>query len=117
MESLTWLLSILSPWLGILSLGVFALIPTVYLLSSARPPVKRVQVRCPETGEPLKVHLKINIFRDPLKAGKGLDITSCPQFSGEEILCSKGCIFTAKAQQIHQTAGKRHVEKTAMVVS
>lgn len=117
MDSVMSLLSVISPWLGVLSLGVFALIPTIYLLSSARPPVKRVQVRCPETGEPLKVRLKINIFRDPRKAGKGLDVASCPHFSSEEILCSKGCILTARAQQVHRTAGERHVEKTAMVAS
>ncbi len=117
MESVIWLTSAIGPWIGILTFGAFALIPTVYFLSSARPPRKSVRVVCPESGEPLKVLMRINIFRNPRKVGKGLDVVSCPHFSQEEITCSKECVFNSRAQQIHRRAGERHIEKTAMVVS
>lgn len=117
MESVIWLTSALSQWIGILSLGLFALVPAVYFYSSSKSPVKRVRLACPETGEEIKVLMKVNIFRNPEKIGKGLDIVSCPLFCQEEIICSKECVLERKAQQIHRTAAERHIEKTAMVSS
>lgn len=117
MESVAWLTSALSPWIGFLSVGVFALIPAVYFLSVTRPARKRVAVICPETGDPLRVGMEINIFRNPRKIGKGLDVVSCPLFCSEEILCSKECLLESRPQQIHRRALERHVKKTAMVVS
>ena len=117
MESVMWLTSALSHWIGILSLGVFALVPAVYFYSSSKSPVKRVPVACPETGEQIKILMKVNIFRNPQKIGKGLDVVSCPHFSREEITCSKGCVLESRAQQIHRMDGERHIEKTARVLS
>lgn len=117
MEFLTWLTSAIAPWIGVLSLSVFALIPAVYFLSVARPSLKKVSVACPESGETLRVAMEIDIFRNPLKIGKGIDVVRCPHFFGEEVVCSKGCVLTAKVQQIHRRAGERHLEKTAVVAS
>lgn len=117
MESVMWLTSALAPWIGFLSVGIFALISTVYFLSAAKTPIKRVPVTCPETEEKIKVLMKVNIFRNPRKIGKGLDVVSCPLFCREEILCSKGCALESGPQQIHRMAAERHLEKTARVVS
>lgn len=117
MEWLIQLTSALSPWIGIFSVGVFALIPIVYFLSAAKTPIKRVPVICPETGDPLRVRMKINIFRTARKIGGGIDVAHCPRFSREEGICSKQCLLESRPQQIHRRALERHVKKTAIVVS
>lgn len=114
MEFMIWLTSAAAPWIGVLSLAVFALIPAVYFFSSARPMMKRVRVTCPETGGALKIRLGINLFRDPRKIGKGLDVVGCPHFSGEEVTCSKGCLLTCRVQQLHRIAGQRHAQKPVL---
>lgn len=117
MESVNWFGSAIIPWIGMLSIGVFVLIMAAYFSSAARPLLKRVPITCPESGNPLKVLMRINIFREAQKVGKGLDVVSCPRFSREEITCSKGCVFDGRAQQTHRTAGERHIEKNTLVVS
>lgn len=116
MDSAVWLFSAMTPWIPVLFIGVFFLIMTIYLFSSARPPVKRVHVVCPEAGKEYTVRMKINIFRNPFKIGKGLDVLSCPDFDGKEITCSKGCVFAERAQRIHRTMGERHNEKNGSMV-
>ncbi|MDC4227563.1 MAG: hypothetical protein MPW15_25890 [Candidatus Manganitrophus sp.] len=117
MEFATWLGSVMVPWIGILPIGLFFLMMISYSFSTARPLLKKVPVICPETGEPLKVLMKFNIFRNPQKIGKGLDVIHCPHFSGGEAVCSKECLLENQAQQIHRTAAEKHIEKTTMVVS
>lgn len=116
MELVTGFLSKIAPWIGILPLAFFSFIPAFYLFSSARPRIKRVPVVCPESGKQLKVRLRINIFLSPKKVGKGLNVVSCPSFSGKTIACTKECVFGAKAQQTHRTAGKRYAAKNSILV-
>ncbi|MBI3804685.1 MAG: hypothetical protein HY282_13085 [Nitrospirae bacterium] len=116
MEFAIWSASTVGPWIGLLSIGVLALIPTVYWLSSARSMVKRVKVICPESGKGMKVRLGINIFRNPQKIGKGLDVVRCPHFDGE-VTCSKGCLLTARAQQVHRMESERHEKNSTMALS
>ncbi|NKE72652.1 hypothetical protein [Candidatus Manganitrophus noduliformans] len=116
METMTWFLSEMAPWIGILPLALFSFIPAIYLLSSARPQVKRVQVVCPQSGKRIKVRLKINLFRNPNKTGKGLDIVSCSNYSGAAVDCAKECLFDARAQQAFRRAGRRHAAKNSIIV-
>jgi hypothetical protein len=115
MDFAMWLGSAIVPWIGILPVGLFFLMMVSYSLSTARPLLKRVPVVCPETGESLKVLMKVNIFRNPRKIAKGLDVVSCPHFSDGEIICAKGCVLEGKAQQIHRAAAERHIEKTSVL--
>jgi hypothetical protein len=104
-----------APWIEMFFVGTLVLIMISYFISTAQAPVKRMKVECPEIRSPLKVLMKVNIFRDPRKIGKGLDVVRCPEFAKEEIICSKGCLFSDKAQQAHQAAGRRHIEKTRIL--
>lgn len=104
-----------APWVEMLFVGAFVLIMIAYFISAAQTPVKRTTVECPEIGLPFKILMRVNIFRDPRKIGKGLDVVRCPEFAKEEIICSKGCLFSDKAQQAHQAAGRRHTEKTRIL--
>jgi len=104
-----------APWIEMLFVGILVLIMIFYFISTAQAPVKRMTVECPEVGSPFKVLMRVNIFRDPRKIGKGLDVVRCPEFAKEEIICSKGCLFSEKAQQAHQAAVLRHTEKTRIL--
>ena len=115
METAMDLISTKALWLEVLSLAVFFLMTVIYLFSSARPLVRIIRVVCPINEDEPRVRLKINIFKDPRKAEKGLDVVGCPHFSGEQIRCSKGCVHSARAQRIHQIETKQHVEKTRIL--
>ncbi len=117
MEAAIWLISTKVLWVEVFSLAVFFLMTVVYLFSSARPPERRMQLVCPISHDKTPVRLKINIFRDPLKTGKGLDVVRCPHFSGEYIPCSKECVHTARAQRIFQVEAQRHTEENRILVS
>jgi hypothetical protein len=115
MESMIWLVPAAAPWVETLFLGVVVLIMVSYFVSAAQVPVRRIRVDCPESGLPAKIWMKMNIFRDPRKIGKGVDIVGCQRFSGEEVTCSKGCLLTGKVQQLHRLEGRRHTEKNSIL--
>lgn len=115
MESMTWLMPTVAPWVETLFLGVVVLIVVFYFIAAAQVSVKRIRVECPETGLPSKIRMKMNIFRDPRKIGKGVDIVGCQRFSGEEVTCSKGCLLTDKVQQLHRLEGRRHTKKNSIL--
>ena len=111
MESMAWFMPVAEG----LFIGAIVFTMFFYFISTSQVPVKWIRVECPETRLPFKVLMKINIFKAPQKIGKGLDVVSCSHFSGEEVICSKKCLFTEKAQQAHQIAGRRHIEKNSIL--
>jgi hypothetical protein len=117
MEHLIWLTSMAAPWVELAALGVFILITVIYLASSAQPLVKELRVTCPESRKQLRARLKINIFRNPRKIGKGLDVIGCPPFSEREVTCSKACLLTHKAQEFHQVVLAQHIEESRTLVA
>lgn len=117
MEAALWLISTKALWLEVLALAVFSLMTVVYLFSSARPPERMVRVACPFSHDKTPVHLKINIFRNPKKIGKDLDVVRCPHFSGGYIPCFKECIHTDRAQRIFQVETERHAEESRTLIA
>lgn len=112
MEDLIWFTSMTAPWVELALLEVFILITVIYLASSAQPLIKELRVTCPESRKQLRALLRINIFRNPRKIGKGLDVIGCPPFAGKEVTCSKACLLTHKAQEFHQVVLKQHIEES-----
>lgn len=112
MEFVMGLTSAAAPWIGWASLAVFSLIALTYLASCARYPIKELRVTCPENGKQLRTRLRVNIFKNPRKIAKGLDVVSCPRFSDKEVACSKECLFTHKVQEFHRMALREHIKES-----
>ena len=115
MEFLMGFTSAAVPWIGWASVAAFALIALTYLASGAQASIKELRVTCPESKKQLRASLKINIFKDPMKIGKGLDVIGCPLFSQKEVTCSKECLLTHKAQEFHRVALREHIRENRIL--
>ena len=84
----------------------------VFKSMAKKQEAKMITIQCPVLHKMETIGVGVNIFRDPEKIGKGLDVETCTEFldGTGQVTCGKLCLFDPAAQALHQEALSAHRE-------
>lgn len=91
---------------------VLTMIYVVFKSMAKKQEVKKIAIQCPVLHKMETIGVSVNIFRDPEKIGKGLEVEACTEFldGTGKITCGKRCLLDPTVQRLYQEALAAHRE-------